>query len=147
MTQDSYSKRLIRERMRVSGEPYSVARRAELGLDDEITEQALHRLFDDIHGYLAGKGRWLVPHGFEETISGRTITVTMPVIWEPERGVVIARASEEPSTDNLDELRALVERGLVSGRYGPARSLVAWSTEMSDGPRPGNLEWTVSARV
>ena len=147
MTQDSYSKRLIRERMALTGEPYSVARRAELGLEDDRAELALERLFEDIQADLAGRLRWLVPHGFEVTISGRTFGVSMPVMWVPERGVVIATASQEPSMANVDELHALVVGRLASSAYAPASVLVAWSPEIPEGSRPGDLWWTVNGRV
>ena len=120
---------------------------SSLWTDDEVVEEGLQRLFDDIRTHLAGEGRWLVPHGFEVVLSGRAFTVTMPVIWEPERGAIFAQASENPTSSNLDELRALIERGLASGQYGPATSLVEWSPELPDGPRPGHVDWTVIARV
>ena len=148
MTKDSSLKRRIRDRMRLTAEPYSIARRAVLDGDDHITEQAIRRLFQEIEAYLGGKGRWLVPHGFDiESFEGRAFTLKMPVIWEPVRGAVIATASSAPSTVNLDELRELIERGLRFGDYLPGGELDDWSAQMPEGPRPSDMSWCVRARI
>lgn len=133
--------------MKQTGEPYSVARRVVLELDDPQTEKALERLFDDIRADLAGRFRWMVPHGFEENIQGRRFSLRLPVIWKPLKGASRATASDEPSADNLEEVRALIESRLASGRYLPASQLISWSTEMPRGPRPSDLDWTVTASV
>ena len=111
-----------------------------LGGDDSVTEEALGRMFDAIEEYLSGKGRWLVPHGVEiAAVKGRKAILRLAVIWEPVRGAIIARAKGEPSTVNLDELRALIEDGLRSGQWLPGGTLVDWSPTMPDGPRPGDF--------
>jgi hypothetical protein len=70
----------------------------------------------------------LVPHGYEvESVSGRMVRLKLPVIWEPERGAIIARASSTPSSANLDELRALIGDGLRGGDYVPGGELARWS--------------------
>jgi hypothetical protein len=133
--------------MALTGVPYSVARRAELD-SGSATESGLRRMLDAIEKYLAGRGRWLVPHGFKiATIDGHQVVFRLPVMWKPVTGAIIARASDEPSTANLDELRALFEEGLRSGDWLPGWTLVEWAPVMPDGPRPGNLVWTVNARV
>ncbi len=134
-------------RMTRTGEPYSVARRAVLNDDDVTVEQAIGRMIAAIKVYLAGKGRWLVPHGFEvAAIEGRTAVFRLPVIWEPVRGALVARASEEPSAANLDELRGLIEEALRSGEWLPGSTRLTWAATMPVGPRPGDLTWTVEAR-
>jgi hypothetical protein len=148
MTQYSGLKRRIRARTAITGEPYSVARRAVME-DLEVFSQAeVERLIGEVQDYLSGKGRWLVPHGFKvASVQDGTAILEMPVIWDTVKGAIPLRASETPSPDNVNELKALFEQGLGSGRFLPNARLTERTTTMQDGPRPGNLDWTVRVRV
>ena len=85
--------------MAITSEPYSVARRAIQNVDGVLSQQELERLIADIQEYLAGRGRVMVPHGFTvESVKNDTAVVRMPVIWEPRKDRIIARASDTPAT-------------------------------------------------
>jgi hypothetical protein len=132
-------------------------------MEIEAVEQGAERLFEELQTYLADKGRPLVPWGFEvesverfsepnafmpEMSENETVVrLRVPVIWEPVRGSVPARASSTPSTHNLDELRDLIERGLRFGDYLHAGELVDWSPRMPDGAHPAKTSWSVEARI
>jgi hypothetical protein len=134
--------------MAITGEPYSVARRASQNAKVAVSQQELERLIADIQDFLAGRGRVMVPHGFTvESVKDDTAVVRLPVIWEPGKDMIIALASNAPATENVDELRSLFERGLGSGEYLPNARLADWDAVMEDGPRPGKLDWTVRIRV
>lgn len=134
--------------MAITSEPYSVARRAIQNVDGAVSQQELERLIADIQEFLAGRGRVMVPHGFTvESVKDDTAVVRMPVIWEPRKDMIIARASDTPATRNVDQLRSLFGRGLDSGEYLPNARLADWDAVIEDGPRPGNLDWTVRVRV
>jgi hypothetical protein len=75
------------------------------------------------------------------------VTLRTPVIWEPVRGAPLALASETPSTDEVDQLRGLLENALRSGRYLEAGRLEEWTASIPDGPRPSSLDWTVKAQI
>lgn len=46
-----------------------------------ITAREIRRMFDDLQAYLAGKGRWLVPHGFEvRSVDGPVAKLKLPVM-------------------------------------------------------------------
>ena len=148
MTENSGFKRQVRARMAITGEPYSVARRAIRNADVAVSQQELERLIADIQEFLAGRGRVMVPHGFTvESVKNDTAVVRMPVIWKPREDMIIALASDTPATKNVDELRSLFERGLGSGEYLPNARLADWEAVIEDGPRPGKLDWTVRIRV
>lgn len=148
MTENSGFKRQVRARMAITSEPYSVARRAIQNVDGAVSQQELERLIADIQEFLAGRGRVMVPHGFTvESVKDDTAVVRMPVIWEPRKDMIIARASDTPATRNVDQLRSLFGRGLDSGEYLPNARLADWDAVIEDGPRPGNLDWTVRVRV
>lgn len=148
MTENSGFKRQVRERMVITGEPYSVARRAIQNADVTVSQQELERLIADIQEFLAGRGRVMVPHGFTvESVENDAAVVRMPVIWMPRKDMIIALASDTPATKNVDELRSLFERGLGSGEYLPIARLADWEPVIEDGPRPGKLDWTVRVRV
>jgi hypothetical protein len=134
--------------MKMTGEPYSVARRATRNGDVAVPPQVLERLIADIQEFLAGRGRVMVPHGFTvESVKNDAAVVRMPVIWKPRKDMIIARASDTPATKNVDELHSLFERGLGSGEYLPNATLADWDAVIEDGPRPGKLDWTVRIRV
>ncbi|MFZ2051265.1 MAG: hypothetical protein WB698_01740 [Solirubrobacteraceae bacterium] len=134
--------------MAITGEPYSVARRAIQNADVALSQQELERLIADIQEYLAGRGRVMVPHGFTvESVENDTAVVRMPVIWKPRKDTIIALASDTPTTKNVDKLRSLFERGLGSGEYLPNARLANWDAAIENGPRPGKLDWTVQMRV
>jgi hypothetical protein len=148
MTGNSGFKRQVRARMAITGEPYSVARRAIQNAEVAVSQEELERLIADIQEFLAGRGRVMVPHGFTvESIKNDTAVVRMPVIWVPRKDMIVALASDTPATKNVDELRSLFERGLGSGEYLPNARLADWDAVMEDGPRPGKLDWTVRVRV
>jgi len=148
MTDDSGFKRQVRARMAVTGEPYSVARRAMQNAEVAVSQEQLERLIADIQEFLAGRGRVMVPHGFTvQSVKDDTAVVRMPVIWEPREDVLFALASDTPATKNVDELRSLFERGLGSREYLPNARLADWDPVMDDGPRPGKLDWTIRIRI
>jgi hypothetical protein len=148
MTENSGFKRQIRARMAITGEPYSVARRAIEKQENIVSRRELEQVIADIRAYLADKGRWLVPHGFTvQSVKDNTAVMRMPVIWEPEKGVLRARASDQPSSANVDELRSLFERGLSAGQFAPGARVARWDAVIDDGPRPSNIDWTVRVRV
>jgi hypothetical protein len=127
-------------------------------------------IFQEVDRQLAGPVRWMVPHGYTRQYTVRItvqrpawwpkgraptffarcatrwakvqvgVELSLPAIWVPRDGF----ATEAVCTDNLDELRWLIEQAL--GRDKAVRGeLVSWSPELPDGPRPGDLSWTVSA--
>ena len=113
VSDDSYRKRLTRERMEITSEPYNVARRAVMGVDDHLAEADLGRLFDDIRSVIStGRGRLKVVHGFEESIAGRNFRIKVPVVWKPEKDSLFAMASAEPTDKEVEELRELIETDL-----------------------------------
>jgi hypothetical protein len=58
------------------------------------------------------------------------VKLRMPVIWEPVRGAMMTQASSTPTTINIDQLRALIERSLRYGGYWELRAgeLVDWAS-------------------
>jgi multidrug efflux pump subunit AcrA (membrane-fusion protein) len=148
MTENSGFKRQVRARMAITGEAYSLARRAIQNANGAVSQQELERLIADIQEFLAGRGRVMVPHGFTvESVKDDTAVVRIPVIWKPRKDMIIALASDTPATKNVDELRSLFERGLGSGEYLPNARLADWDAVIEDGPRPGKLDWTVRIRA
>jgi hypothetical protein len=136
-------------------------------MDGATAEKGVRRLFADLSTYLAGPGRPLVPHGFalDEVKSERrpsmfapnigalastetAVALRLPVIWEPVQGR--AQASGTPATDNLDELRELIEMALRGGDYPELRAgtLEEWRPTLPEGAvKPSDLEWTVTAKI
>lgn len=113
-----------------------------------LCESALRQMFDHVRQLLAGRLRFLVPHGFSIiTVTESSFTVELPTIWQPVRGAIVAIASENASTDNIDELRQLIEMTLTDRDGSRRGELVSWSPQLPSGPRPGNLTWTVTGRV
>jgi hypothetical protein len=98
----------------------------------------------------------LVPHGFTieqietsdypnafmpdiEALTEHEIRARLkvPVVWEVALGWP-TRASDTPTTANLDELRGLITHRLGSGGYWELRAgeLCDWSAALPDGSQP-----------
>jgi hypothetical protein len=136
-------------------------------MDSKTAEDGTRRLLDQLREFLDAGGRHLVPHGFqvqavrttskpnsfapqiESLATNRTaIDFRVPVIWETLPGVSVA--SETPATDNLDELKALIELGLSSGEFWELRAarLNRWTAELPpDTERPSEADWSVQAVI
>jgi hypothetical protein len=136
-------------------------------MDQHTAETGARRLLAELKDHLAGPGRPLVPHGFEvqnvmavqrdnvfapdlEELAGNEITIKLqvPVIWEPEG--IPARASGAPATQNLQELRELIELRLRTGEYWELRAgaLARWEAVLpNDAPKPSNIDWSVTITI
>ncbi|EHN10912.1 hypothetical protein PAI11_22220 [Patulibacter medicamentivorans] len=122
-------------------------------LRDFLNERPLHRL-------------WLV-HGFEEgdiTLvdidqvplggggrHGVQMTLMQPVVWEVLPKVIPARASDVPSTKEVDNLKLLLTNYIDSGELGNAR-VAEWRVERDESEVPSagtarDAQWTVTLTV
>jgi hypothetical protein len=123
-------------------------------LDEFLAARPFNRLFL-VHGYdLTGIAGHTRRNPLSRSLDSEhaTATLRLPVVWEPQAGVIPLTASDTPSTEEPDRLRLMIQNYVDGGGLDSVSDvrLVEWHLERPADELPSrgtarDSHWTVTA--